>query len=279
MTMQIPPSDWELLSAYLDNELSPRERTQVEARLKASAELRQGLSELRQVRHTLRSQPRLRAPRNFTLTPQMAGVRPGVRPGGLLLPPAYPMLRLASVLATIFFVLITAGSLYVRSYGPAPRPVALSQPQDLAAQEARPFGMGGGGGGGGGAVEPPMPASRTLTESVTLEAARPAGDEPTAQALAAPVLEVTPEAAPEAALEAGNEGPAMQLEAPNAKIRPGIAAAQSAQDPTALEQEIARQEQARKLAWAVLTAAQVLLALLAVGAGAAAIYLRLAARR
>ena len=29
----------------------------------------------------LRSQPRLHAPRNFTLTPEMAGVRAGFRPG------------------------------------------------------------------------------------------------------------------------------------------------------------------------------------------------------
>lgn len=275
MTMQIPPSDWELLSAYLDNELAPRERAQVEIRLKASPELRQGLAELRNVRRTLRSQPRLRAPRNFTLTPQMAGVRPGVRPGGLLLPPVYPALRLASVLATIFFVLITAGSLYVRLYGPTPRLVALSQPQDLAAQEARPFGMGGG--GGGGAVEPPMPASRPMTESAPLETPPLADGQPTAEALAAPVLEVTAEAA----LEAGSEAPvpALQNEAPNVKIRPGIAIEQSAQDPAALEQEIARQERAWKLAWTVLTVVQVLLALMAVGAGAAALYLRLAARR
>lgn len=270
MTMQIPPSDWEILSAYLDNELAGRERAQVEARLKTSAELRQALTELRQVRHTLRSQPRLRAPRNFTLTAQMAGVRPGVRPGGLLLPPAYPVLRLASVLATIFFVLISAGSLYVRLYGPEPRQVALSQPQDQVAAAPAPFGMGG---GGGGAVEPPMAASRPMTESATLEGQAP--DEP----MAALAVEVTPEATPEAAASAAGEAPAFPVEAPNAKIRPGLAPDQPLQDPAALEREAARQVQAWKLGWTILAVVQTLLALLAVGAGAAALYLRLGARR
>ncbi len=111
-------------------------------------ELRSALDELRRTRAVLRSQPRLRAPRNFTLTAEMAGVRTGVRSSAQPVHGSYPVLRLASVLATIFFIVITIGELAVRIAAPAPLTVAISQDQPAAA----PFGMGGGGGAEGPAA-------------------------------------------------------------------------------------------------------------------------------
>ena len=102
MTIQISPSEWEALSSYLDNQLSERERTRLEARLKAEPELRQALEDLRRTRVILRSQARLRAPRNFTLTPATAGVRArrfGLFAGWVASPVA--TLRLASALAAM----------------------------------------------------------------------------------------------------------------------------------------------------------------------------------
>ena len=128
MTTKISPHEGELLSAYLDGQLTPKERARLEARLREDAQLRSLLVELRRTRAILRSQPRLRAPRNFMLTPQMAG-KPARTP-----PRAYPALRLASVLAGVLFVLVLAGDLLTTS-----RQTAMIQPAaNQAARQAAP---------------------------------------------------------------------------------------------------------------------------------------------
>jgi anti-sigma factor RsiW len=91
--------DLERLSAYLDGQLPPGEKAALEARLGREAGLSETLDGLRQARAALRSLPPLRPPRNFTLTPEMAGVRP--RRGG------YPALRLATALATMAFLVVS----------------------------------------------------------------------------------------------------------------------------------------------------------------------------
>lgn len=147
MTNKISNREWEALSAYLDKQLSARERSRLEARLKENPELRQALEEMRRVRTILRSQPKMRAPRNFTLTPEMVGKRqqPVHRSR------AYPVFRLASVLATILFVLVLVGdfisgpgSLATRESASAPQVVAMATEQAEEAQRAAPPGFGGG---------------------------------------------------------------------------------------------------------------------------------------
>ena len=59
------------VSAYLDDELSPRERQRVEARLAASAEMREYLAELEQMRSVLRSFDPAQSSVPFQLTPEM----------------------------------------------------------------------------------------------------------------------------------------------------------------------------------------------------------------
>ena len=87
--------DWEAMSAYLDNQLKPKDRVLLESRLEKSPELRSAFDELRRTRAVLRNQKSLRAPRNFALTAEMAGIRtagrrsarpdrqlvPGIAPG------------------------------------------------------------------------------------------------------------------------------------------------------------------------------------------------------
>jgi anti-sigma factor RsiW len=88
----------EALSAYLDGQLTPKERSRLEKKLQASADLRAAMEEMRRTRAVLRSQPRLRAPRNFTLTPEMAGLRKQ----GTRSTPFSAYFGLASALANVF---------------------------------------------------------------------------------------------------------------------------------------------------------------------------------
>ena len=89
--------DLELLSSYLDGQLSPSDLARLEGRLKTDLQLASVLNDLRATRTLLRKLPARRAPRNFTLTRKMVGHNPP-------LPRTYPFFRLASALATLLFV-------------------------------------------------------------------------------------------------------------------------------------------------------------------------------
>jgi hypothetical protein len=114
--------DLELLSSYLDGQLSSSDATRLESRLLTDPELRSVLRDLRSARSVLRQLPMRKAPRNFTLTPKMVGKNPP-------LPRAYPAFRFTSALATVL-LFISFGLNFLR-------------PQLATAQG--PFGMGGGG--------------------------------------------------------------------------------------------------------------------------------------
>jgi hypothetical protein len=107
MTKNISMREWETLSAYLDEQLPAKERARLETRLSQAPELRSALEDLRRTRAVLRSQPRVRAPRNFTLTPDMVGIKP--KPARRA--PAYPFFRFASALAGFLFLLVLVGDL------------------------------------------------------------------------------------------------------------------------------------------------------------------------
>jgi len=235
MTTQITPRDWETLSAYLDDQLSASERRALEVRLARLPELSQSLEELRSTRIILRSLPKLRAPRNFTLTPSMAGRRSnGVperrtsqRTDTRVSAGAYPLFRLASMLATLFFIVISVGGLTLRLSRPA-QTIVLRADQSENAQALPAFGMGGGGGGGNAAPEPgAMPKAFS-------------------------------------AVQGSPEAQSLEAQAPQ----------EIAQQPST-----ARSQTAENRVWMVLAATQILLAILALASGAAALYLRRQARR
>lgn len=92
----------ELLSAYLDDQLSAKARSDLESRLAADKDLKSMLEELRITRNVLRSLPTLKAPRNFTLTPEMVGMRKRV-------PRISLAMAFASVAASFLLVLTIAG--------------------------------------------------------------------------------------------------------------------------------------------------------------------------
>lgn len=171
--------DVQLLSEYLDGRLGPAAVAGLESRLKDDAELAAVLSDLRLARNLARAVPQRRAPRNFTL-------RPGMRGLAAPIPPAFPVLRLASAVATLIF-LVT---------------VAVNQLAPLAAsRQAAPASAAYGFGGGGPPAEvatPPLPAAAApaATAPPLLAAAPSAGTEATQSApdLQAKSLQKPPEA-------------------------------------------------------------------------------------
>jgi hypothetical protein len=150
--------DIERISAFLDGQLSRVEAARLESRIQTEPELAAALAELRQARAVLRRMPQRRAPRNFTLTPKMAGIRSPV-------PRATPVLSWASAVAMLFFLFTLGTNLLGRlSFGAAAPMMA-----------AAPAGMGGGGGYGGGpaetmATQPPASGENALPGTATPEA-------------------------------------------------------------------------------------------------------------
>jgi len=165
--------DIELLSVYLDGQLSPSDSARLETRLESEPNLRAIYDDLRAARNLLRQLPARKAPRNFTLTPKMVGQRPPM-------PRAYPVFRFATALATLLFFLTFATNFMT------PR---------LARQASAPLAYGVGGGGGG---EPPVqealpaateaPAQSTV-ESLALQPTAPAPSADTARVAETPTLE------------------------------------------------------------------------------------------
>jgi hypothetical protein len=171
--------DIELISSYLDGQLSPSESARLESRLSSDSNLRAAMHDLREARGLLRQLPARKAPRNFTLTRQMVGLKPP-------LPRAYPTFRFATALATLLLVVTFA----VNALG-----------SSLSKTAAAPaYGLGGGGGGpcqgcGGGA---PETYAAPATEAPAMEAPTEAPAATQMPALA-PSLELQLTATPSAA--------------------------------------------------------------------------------
>jgi hypothetical protein len=110
--------DIEYLSAYLDGQLSPHQRKVLEARLRREAGLQNQLKGLQTTRALLRNSGRLRAPRNFTLSPQTAGIRASSR-----LPALFGAV---SALSSALLVIFVIGSLLLSN---------TAQPASLAGDD------------------------------------------------------------------------------------------------------------------------------------------------
>lgn len=119
----ISEQDFDQLSAYLDNQLSAKEKLALEARLLVEPELKTTLRALRLQARALRDLPRVKIPRNFTLTAKQAeAIRP---PRRSFFETLFPAFRLATSLsATAFVVLLTVSVLNTSM---------LAQPQTASA--------------------------------------------------------------------------------------------------------------------------------------------------
>ena len=125
----------EWLSAYIDGELSPRERARLEARLAQDAALRARLESLQRTVALVRGMPSIPAPRNFLLTPAMVR-RPA--PVARRLAPA---LTFATAISGLLCVILLLGNLLTAGWGgmgaAAPAPIAAykESPQVLETEE------------------------------------------------------------------------------------------------------------------------------------------------
>lgn len=95
---QIPQRDLEQLSAFIDGELSERERAKLEARLEREPRLQAGLQQLRLTVRMVQGLGQEEVPRSFSLTPEMVGEGRRRR--------AYPWLQFATAFAAFAFLLL-----------------------------------------------------------------------------------------------------------------------------------------------------------------------------
>lgn len=103
--------DYELLSAYLDGALALDERDSLETRLQTDDGLRQELESLRQTVKMVGSLPTMKAPRNFTLTRDMVGLRQN---RWLIFPTSAAFSGITAAAATIL-ILIGAGLFFLQN--------------------------------------------------------------------------------------------------------------------------------------------------------------------
>lgn len=98
----------EALSAYLDNELPPAERDDLEEQLALNSDLRSELAQMRAWQQQMRDLPVRSVPRNFTLDPSRYG-----SPRRQSMSRAYPMLRTATVFTALLLVISLAANVYL----------------------------------------------------------------------------------------------------------------------------------------------------------------------
>jgi anti-sigma factor RsiW len=184
--------DIEQLSSYLDGQLSPSESTRLESRIASDPELASAYNDIRAARSILRKLPSRKAPRNFTLTRQMVGLKPP-------LPRSYSFFRFSTAFATVLLMCTFATNLIAPNISlgaSAPAPVA---------QESYSVG------GGPAATEAPMAAAAPALEMVIA----PTGTLPAVSADSARIIE-TPMAEAPMAKELGNASEAQDQPQGNA---------------------------------------------------------------
>jgi hypothetical protein len=187
---QLNDSDLELLSAYIDQQLTAAERAALDQRLENEPALQLALDELRTTVGLLRELPPARPPRSFVLDPQ------SVAPKRVW---SFPWMQLGSALVAATLLLVF-GFVLTRGIGgggqPASAPMAASAP---TAAPAAPF----------------LAAAPTTAPAAEAQAAPTAVPAPTAAAALeataqpaaalAPLGTQAPPAAPEAALNTAQE--------------------------------------------------------------------------
>lgn len=141
----------ELLSAYLDDQLSAGERARLEAQLATDPALRAELDTLRHTVALVRDLPPVPVPRNFIL-PQTVAARPrpvrkarsrrALRDGPQVKAWTAPLLTAATAVVSLVFVAILAGDLLLpgagrQAFAPAAAPMMEAEaPQEMASESA-----------------------------------------------------------------------------------------------------------------------------------------------
>lgn len=129
--MNFTDRDLEILSAYIDGEISTKDREKLKTRLSEDAGLRKTLEELQSTRQVIRSLPSLRAPRNYFVSAEMVGQKETASR-------AFPVLRFASVLASVIFVLLFLGDILIPRSGVLPAPMAARVSESIIEEAEMP---------------------------------------------------------------------------------------------------------------------------------------------
>ena len=224
--------DIEQLSAYLDGQLNPSDSARLESRINTDPELASALSDLRSARSILRKLPKRKAPRNFTLTRQMVGLKPP-------LPRTFSFFRFSTAFATFLLMLTFAANLLI------PR-ISFGAGAPMMAQEA--YGMGGGG------CDPCLPEAAATEAPLAIEAAPAATEAPVATEAPALAPSADTNIAPTATAPIATEDTARMAETPIAKTAENTPAPQG-QPPAVKETLIPLSWQAVLLAIVLISAA------------------------
>ena len=224
MTATLSPHDWQLISTALDGQLTDRERSELDTLIQKNPAARVEMESLMHTRAVLRSAPRHRAPRNFTLNPAMLPKKS--RFAGFRLVPA---LSLASVTSFVIFLAMLFSRPFALGAPAAAVPMLAAEGvADTASVEAtspiiiynaapQGYGVGGYGGGGGDGNDASGTSGFTI---ITPEQPMPMPMEPTPESPAA-MKSLTPAPTEEIISESarGYEEPA-QSTGPILGIRP-----------------------------------------------------------
>jgi anti-sigma factor RsiW len=176
--------DIEQLSSYLDGQLSSSESKRLESRLASDPELASAFNDIRAARGILRKLPARKAPRNFTLTRQMVGLKPP-------LPRSYSFFRFSTAFATVLLVLTFAANSILSniSFGAGAPLSAPAAQQEVYA----PAGIGG----GPAATEAPAAAAAPVAAATETPAATeaPLAEAPSLNATAQPTAKFSADTA------------------------------------------------------------------------------------
>lgn len=156
MSKSLSFKDYQLLSTYMDGQLSTREKARVESMLAGDPDFKIAFDEFTRLKKMMKAMPKAKAPRNFTLS---AAVAPQ-KPQRFFLAPA---LNYAALVTAIIFVFLFAGTRlalpFTTKQAEAPQAMVLSASDESAAVSPTSMPMinwgmyGGIGGKGGGGAE------------------------------------------------------------------------------------------------------------------------------
>jgi len=158
MSVNVTPDEWEMVSAYLDDQLPAAEKLIIEQQLGLRPELQSAYHELRRLKFAFKSLPPKKAPRNYTLSPKEKKEKTSIFQ---MLVPAFGFSSaVAAILLaiTIFFQITPSGSMVSQ----APEPAMMAAEQESGQSKTAPgtqpqiitWGSPGGVGFGGGGSGP-----------------------------------------------------------------------------------------------------------------------------
>ena len=189
--MHLTSKQWQLLSAYLDDEQPERVREQVRSMLESNPEAARALQSLRITKSLLQTLPELKVPHQYTLTRQEAlAARPNWLVKGLRAMSGISAALLAAILAVDLFLptLAVPQSARMESLSADEAPMMESLPAQKQEETIQPFNFepappGMGLGGGGSPEEMPDGEPGVILPDISIVEGESLQEEPQADAI------------------------------------------------------------------------------------------------